>query len=80
MLRFCAVPRVGYQIAELMAHIGVVCPNVPGHLNPTIALADALRSRGHRLTFFLLGDPPAPVLAPGFEVIEMGGSTFPPDY
>jgi MGT family glycosyltransferase len=62
-----------------MAHIGVMCPNVPGHLNPTIAVADALRSRGHRLTFFLLGDPPAPVLAAGLEVIQMGGAVFPPD-
>ena len=62
-----------------MAHIGVMCPNVPGHLNPMIALADALRSRGHRLTFFLLGDPPASVLAAGFEVIQMGGTVFPPD-
>jgi UDP:flavonoid glycosyltransferase YjiC (YdhE family) len=56
-----------------------MCPNVPGHLNPTIAVADALRSRGHHLTFFLLGDPPAPVLAAGFEVIQMGGSVFPPN-
>ena len=56
-----------------------MCPNVPGHLNPMIALADALRSRGHRLTFFLLGDPPAPVLAAGFEVIQMGGAVFPAD-
>jgi MGT family glycosyltransferase len=56
-----------------------MCPNVPGHLNPTIALADALRSRGHRLTFFLLGDPPASVSAAGFEVVELGGFVFPPD-
>jgi hypothetical protein len=59
-----------------MAHIVVMCPNIPGLLNPTIALADALRSRGHRLTFFLLGDPSAPVLAAGFEVIEMGVPSF----
>jgi zeaxanthin glucosyltransferase len=62
-----------------MAHIGVMCPNVPGHLNPTTALADALRSRGHRVTFFLLGDPPASVSAAGFEVVQLGGSVFPPD-
>ena len=62
-----------------MAHIGAMCPNVPGHLNPTTALADALRSRGHRVTFFLLGDPPASVLAAGFEVTQLGGSVFPPD-
>ena len=42
-----------------MGHIGVICPNTPGHLNPMIALGDALRRRGHRVTFFLLGDTPA---------------------
>ena len=62
-----------------MANIGVMCPNIPGHLNPTTALADALQSRGHRVTFFLLGDPPAAVLAAGFEVFQVGGSVFPPD-
>lgn len=62
-----------------MAHIGVMCPNVPGHLNPTIALADALRSRGHRLTFFLLGEPPASVSAAGFAIVQLGGSVFPPN-
>ena len=41
-----------------MGHIGILCPNVPGHLNPMVALADATRARGHRVTFFLLGERP----------------------
>lgn len=62
-----------------MSHIGILCPNVPGHLNPMVALADALRSRGHRLSFFLLGDPPGSVGASGFDVVALGSSVFPPD-
>ncbi|WP_435005232.1 glycosyltransferase [Tundrisphaera lichenicola] len=62
-----------------MGHIGVFCPNSPGHLNPMVALADATRARGHRVTFFLLGDPPSSVAAAGFEIISLGESVFPPD-
>ncbi|MGZ3431460.1 MAG: glycosyltransferase [Isosphaeraceae bacterium] len=62
-----------------MAHIGVICPNTPGHLNPMTALGDALRRRGHRVTFFLLGDSPGSVTSAGFEVVPLGGSVFPPD-
>jgi zeaxanthin glucosyltransferase len=58
-------------------HVGVICPTAPGHLNPMVALADAIRGRGHRVTFFLLGDPPASVAAAGFEVVPLGGSIFP---
>jgi len=62
-----------------MGHVGVICPNVPGHLNPMLALADAIRARGHQVTFFLLGDPPASVVAAGFEIVPLGGAIFPPD-
>jgi zeaxanthin glucosyltransferase len=62
-----------------MGHVGLICPNVPGHLNPMLALADAIRRRGHRATFFLLGDVPELVAAAGIEVVPLGGSIFPPD-
>ena len=62
-----------------MGHVGVICPNTPGHLNPMTALGDALRRRGHRVTFFLLGDSPGSVTSAGFEVVPLGGSVFPPD-
>jgi zeaxanthin glucosyltransferase len=64
---------------HLVGHVGVICPNAPGHLNPMVALADATRVRGHWVTFFLLGDPPASVAAAGFEIFALGGSVFPPD-
>lgn len=62
-----------------MGHVGIICPNAPGHLNPMAALADAIRRRGHRVTFLLLGDAPGSVAAAGFEVVPLGGSSFPPD-
>ena len=36
-----------------MAHLGVLCYSGAGHLNPLVALARELASRGHRVTFFL---------------------------
>ncbi len=62
-----------------MGHVGIFCPNVPGHLNPMVALADAIRTRGHRVTFFLLGVPPSSIAEAGFEIVPLGGSVFPVD-
>lgn len=36
-----------------MSHFGFLVPAVPGHLNPSLALAHELRSRGHQITFYL---------------------------
>ena len=60
-----------------MAHVGIIAPNAAGHLNPMTALAHTLRIRGHRVTFFLLGDPPSSVGTAGFEVVQLGGALFP---
>ncbi|MBL1262687.1 glycosyltransferase [Methylomicrobium sp. RS1] len=62
-----------------MNHFGIICPNTVGHLNPMLALADALRSRGHQVTFFLLGHPPASMRDAGFEVRPLGGTLFAAD-
>lgn len=62
-----------------MSHVGIICPNVPGHLNPMVALADAIRTRGHRVTFFLLGKPPLSISEAGFEIVALGGTVFPAD-
>jgi len=64
---------------QTLSHVGVVCPNMSGHLNPMIALADSIRNRGHRVTFFLLGDQPSSVTKAGFEVVAIGGEVFPVD-
>ena len=60
-----------------MGHVGVICPNTSGHVNPMLALADAIRTRGHRVTFFLVGSPPSSIAAAGFESVPLGGSVFP---
>jgi MGT family glycosyltransferase len=63
----------------MMNHVGVICPNTPGHVNAMLALADATRARGHRVTFFLLGKPPASIATAGFETVSLGGTVFPAD-
>jgi MGT family glycosyltransferase len=60
-----------------LSHVGIVCPNMSGHVNPMIALADSLRKDGHRVTFFLLGDLPASIGQAGFEMVPLGGKAFP---
>ena len=62
-----------------MNHVGVICPNTPGHVNAMLALADATRARGHRVTFFLLGKPPTSIATAGFETVSLGGTIFPAD-
>jgi MGT family glycosyltransferase len=56
-----------------MQHYGIICPNVPGHLNPVSGLAAELRRRGHRVSFCLLGDPPPAIVNQGFDVLPIGG-------
>ena len=34
-----------------MAHFGILCPPLPGHINPMSVLANALAARGHQVTF-----------------------------
>ena len=61
-----------------MSHLGVMCPNTHGHINAMMAVSKALRSRGHRITFFLLGVPPHTVTSAGIDVVTLGETIFPP--
>ena len=40
-----------------MAHLGLICPELTGHLNPMMALGRELKRRGHQVT--LIGRPDA---------------------
>jgi zeaxanthin glucosyltransferase len=33
-----------------MAHLGLICPELSGHLNPMTTLGRELKRRGHRVT------------------------------
>ena len=60
-----------------MAHFGILCPPLPGHINPMSVLAEALSERGHRLTF--LGFPDMrDKLAEGFAFRAFGEADWPP--
>ncbi len=60
-----------------MAHIGLICPHVPGHQHPMNALGRALQRRGHRVTSFQLEDGAARAQAAGLEVVTYGAARYP---
>ncbi len=49
-----------------MAHLGVLCYQGAGHLNPLIALSRELMLRGHQVSFFLPGEFESQIRAQGF--------------
>lgn len=60
-----------------MAHYGIICPPLPGHINPMSVLARELMARGHRVTF--LGFPDmGPRLDPDLAFQAFGGRDVPP--
>jgi zeaxanthin glucosyltransferase len=58
-------------------HMGLICPGVPGHINPMSALGRELMRRGHRITFFGVLDSEAKVLSEGLSFCPIGESEFP---
>ncbi len=58
-------------------HIGLICPGVPGHLNPMSALGRELMRRGHRITFFGVLDSEARALSEGLSFCPIGESEYP---
>jgi zeaxanthin glucosyltransferase len=59
-----------------MAHFGLICPPVSGHLNPMTTLGRELLRRGHRITVFGIPDAESRV-APGFQFQPYGAGEFP---
>ncbi len=60
-----AVPRQ-------LSRFGIICPPVPGHINPFLALAHELQSRGHRVTFFQIPDMEAEIRAEEIDFCPIG--------
>lgn len=59
-------------------HLAIFSPPYAGHLNPLLALAAALRQRGHRVTFVGLADVAPVVRARGFGAEAVGLDSHPP--
>jgi MGT family glycosyltransferase len=55
-----------------MAHIALLCPPVPGHLNPMATLGRALIKRNHRVTAFQIPSARAAVEAQQLEFCPLG--------
>lgn len=64
-------------IATPPRHLAVFSPPYAGHLNPMLALAGALRERGHRVSFVGLADVAAAVQARGFGSVAVGADSHP---
>jgi len=57
-----------------VANIALVCPPLPGHLNPTATLGRALKRRGHAVTYFHIPAVEASARAAGVEFRPVGTS------
>ncbi|MEM9245215.1 MAG: nucleotide disphospho-sugar-binding domain-containing protein, partial [Cyanobacteria bacterium P01_F01_bin.153] len=60
-----------------MTHYGLLCPPSPGHLNPSIILAQTLMERGHRVTLFTIADMVDAVESTGVDICCFGQDDFP---
>lgn len=57
-----------------MSNLALVCPPLPGHLNPTTALGRALKRRGHSVTYFHLPGVESSVREAGVSFEPVGGA------
>ena len=60
-----------------MIRFGIICPELSGHLNPMMALARALQSRGHQVTFYQRLISKTKIEAAGFHFRAFGEKEFP---
>jgi len=60
-----------------MTHFGVICPAVPGHLNPMMSLGRELQKRNHQVTCLQILDVESKVLGEGLEFYPIGQSDAP---
>ena len=60
-----------------MIRFGIICPELSGHLNPTMALARVLQSRGHQITFYQRPLSKEKIINAGFNCAVFGEEEFP---
>jgi zeaxanthin glucosyltransferase len=60
-----------------MAHLGLTCPELSGHLNPMTTLGRELQRRGHRVTLIGRPDARAKTESAGLEFAVVGEKAFP---
>jgi len=60
-----------------MARIGLICPEMSGHLNPTCALGRELSLRGHDVTYFGMRDGEDHAQSAGLDYVPIGETEFP---
>ncbi len=58
-----------------MAHIGFICPPIPGHLDPMGALGRALAKRGHRISAFQIPEARRAIEEQKLEFRPLGDGT-----
>ena len=60
-----------------MPHLGLICPELSGHLNPMTTLGRELQRRGHRVTLIARPDARIKVESRGLEFSSVGDKDFP---
>jgi zeaxanthin glucosyltransferase len=60
-----------------MAHLGLICPELSGHLNPMTTLGRELQRRGHQVTVVARGDGRAKAEQAGLGFVLIGEREFP---
>ena len=61
-----------------MSHIGIVCPPIPGHINPFCTLGRTLVARGHRVTVFHVSDVGPMIRREGLGFVALGADRYLP--
>ena len=72
-------PRLGFLAlcSALMAHLGLICPELSGHLNPMTTLGRKLQRRGHHVTVVAGSDVRAKAQQSGLGFVVIGEREFP---
>ncbi|HEY5744253.1 MAG TPA: glycosyltransferase [Terrimicrobiaceae bacterium] len=60
-----------------MSHLGLICPELSGHLNPMTTLGRELKRRGHRVSLIGRPDARAKTESAGLEFLAIGERNFP---